>query len=206
MNANTTWGRTETGMIFHSFDADGVAICRKNIKAAGEFLTETKVDEMLAKAWGISAQGYRKCDGCETREAAHRDRLAASLAPSTGEGDYLSPAAAETAAETPVKDEVPATRYSGNEYIHNLSMGDMFRFPGEPDVIYGPVTDVTSDHSLTWTDVSFAKGVEPITRHSFRRVEVTKPGPRCECGLPYDRCYEGCDWPYDVEKLWRSSF
>ena len=81
MNANTTWGRTETGMIFHSFDADGVAICRKNIKAAGEFLTETKVDEMLAKAWGISAQGYRKCERCATKEAAHRDRLAASMAP-----------------------------------------------------------------------------------------------------------------------------
>ena len=94
MNAN--WGRTETGMVFHSFDADGIAICRKSIKAAGESVTETKVDEMLAEAWGIRVQGYSKCERCATKEAAGRDRLAASMAPSTGEGDYLSPAAERT--------------------------------------------------------------------------------------------------------------
>lgn len=208
MDANTTWGRTETGFVYHSFNADGTAICRKNIKAAEdrELFTEAKVDEMLAEAWGIRTIGYRKCEGCETREAARRDRLAASLAPSTGEGDYLPPAAAETAAETPAKDEVPAAPYNGNDYIHNLAMGDMFRFPGDPHMIYGPVTGTTSSYDLTWTTVTFAKGVEPITRHAFRRVEITKQGPRCECRRPYDLCEENCEWPDDIEKLCAASF
>ena len=210
MNAN--WGRTETGMVFHSFDADGIAICRKSIKAAGEFVTETKVDEMLAKAWGISAQGYRKCERCATKEAAHRDRLAASMAPSTGEGDHLPPAetvAAEPTAptaETTAPDDAPKGPYSGNEYIHNLHMGDMFRFPGDPHMIHGPVADTTSSYDLGWTKVTFAKGVEPVERHAFTRVEVTQRGPRCACRRPYDLCEQGCHWPDEVEQLWAASF
>ena len=92
MNAN--WSLTETGKVYHSFNAAGIAICRSSI-AADQYrgaITETKVDEMLAEAWGIRVQGYRKCERCATKEAAHRDRVEASLAPSTGEGDYLPPA------------------------------------------------------------------------------------------------------------------
>ena len=214
MDANTTWGRTETGFVYHSFNADGTAICRKNIKAADgrELFTEAKVDEMLAEAWGIRTIGYRKCTGCETREAARRDRLAASLAPSTGEGDYLPPAetvAAEPTAQTaeaPAPADAPKGPYSGNEYIHNLHLGDMFRFPGDPHMIYGPVTGTTSSYDLGWTKVTFAKGVDPVERHAFTRVEVTQRGPRCECRRPYDICEQGCEWPDDVEKLWAASF
>lgn len=102
---NATWTTTETGQTYHSFKADGVAICRSNIKADQYrgTRTETQVDEALAQAWGISTQGYRKCGTCAKKEAAHRDRVAASLAPSTGEGDHLPPAApvAEVAVITP---------------------------------------------------------------------------------------------------------
>ena len=98
MNAN--WSLTETGKVYHSFNAEGVAICRSSIEADQyrEAIAETKVDEMLAEAFGVSALGYRKCERCATKEAARRDRVESSLTPSTGEGDYLSPA--EVATET----------------------------------------------------------------------------------------------------------
>jgi DNA-binding CsgD family transcriptional regulator len=92
MNAN--WSLTETGKVYHSFNAAGVALCRSSIAADQyrEAITETKVDEMLAEAWGIRVQGYRKCERCATKEAGHRNRVETSMAPSTGEGDYLPPA------------------------------------------------------------------------------------------------------------------
>jgi hypothetical protein len=93
MNAN--WGLTKSGKTFHSFNADGAAICRSSTKADQyrESVTGTKVDEMLAEAWGIRVQGYSKCERCATKEAAFLARRDASLAPSTGEGDYLPPVA-----------------------------------------------------------------------------------------------------------------
>lgn len=99
-----TWGRTETGMVFHSFKADGTAICRSNIKAAGEFRTEASVNAALAKPWGLATQGFRKCENCAAK-AAFRDRAEASMTPSTGEGDYLPPAA--EAPSTPDTEETP---------------------------------------------------------------------------------------------------
>ncbi|AMD42818.1 hypothetical protein SEA_XKCD426_77 [Streptomyces phage Xkcd426] len=96
--------------------------------------------------------------------------------------------------------------YWGNEYIHNLHMGDMFRFPGDPHQVYGPVADVTSSYDLSWTDVSFSREKPKVERHAFTRVEITKRGPRCECGRPYDLCEMDCPWPDEIEKLWASSF
>lgn len=98
------------------------------------------------------------------------------------------------------------SRYDGNGYIHNLHLGDMFRFPGDPHVVYGPVADVTPDYNLTWAKVTFTKGVEPVERHAFTRVEITKQGPRCECRRPFDLCEEECPWPDEIEDLWAASF
>lgn len=90
---NSTWGRTETGTVYHSFKADGTAICRSNIKLGSNgLITEEKVNQLLARAWGVRTQGVRKCSTCETKEIGHRNRVEASMAPSTGEGDHLPPA------------------------------------------------------------------------------------------------------------------
>lgn len=93
---NATWNLTETGMVFHSFNADGAAICRSNIKVGSgrKPWTESQMDKSLASVWGMSTQGYRKCASCAKKEAAFQARLEASLAPSTGEGDHLPPAGA----------------------------------------------------------------------------------------------------------------
>lgn len=88
-----TWGTTRTGMVYHSFNEEGQAICRNNIRRPEgvDSLTETQVDARLAEAWGARVRGFRKCESCTQMEAAFRDRLEASMAPSTGEGDYLPP-------------------------------------------------------------------------------------------------------------------
>lgn len=90
-----TWTTTRTGLTFHSFSSDGTAICRSSIKAAGGLITETQVDESLAEARRARVRGMKKCDTCATKEAAFRDRLETSMAPSTGEGDHLAPAEAD---------------------------------------------------------------------------------------------------------------
>lgn len=91
---NATWGTTRTGMTYHSFNADGTAICRKNIRQPEgvDSYTEAQVDARLAEAWGARVRGFRKCDTCSEMEAAFEARVEASMAPSTGEGDYLPPA------------------------------------------------------------------------------------------------------------------
>lgn len=74
-----TWGRTETAFTFHSFKADGTAICRSNIKAQadGTRRTEGQVDSMISD----SPHLFRKCTACEKKEAAHRARVEDSMAP-----------------------------------------------------------------------------------------------------------------------------
>ena len=89
---HATWNLTRTGKTFHSFSTDGRAICRDSIRrgdTAASF-TEDDVNRMTDEN---RTGAYSKCGGCEVKEAAGRDRLAASLAPSDGEGDHLPPAA-----------------------------------------------------------------------------------------------------------------
>lgn len=98
-----TWSLTETGTTFHSFNSAGVAICRSNIRqgASQGTRTEEQVDAFLGKPW--SGIGHSKCSRCAVKEAAHRDRVSASLEPSTGEGDYLPPAKEEKVAHEAVQ-------------------------------------------------------------------------------------------------------
>jgi hypothetical protein len=90
--------------------------------------------------------------------------------------------------------------------IYALNMGDRFRFPGDPHVTYGPVSSVESSVGLHWTDVRFGKNDPVVHRASFTRVEITQAGPRCECGKAYDLCDMDCQWPDEVEAIWRNSF
>jgi|SRR5690349_14442492 len=98
-----TWNTTKTGMIYHSFKADGTAVCRSSIKAPviGGLVTEKRVDERLAQAWGARVRGFRKCETCSTLEAKAAERAEASMQPSTGEGDHLPPAAECTCPPSP---------------------------------------------------------------------------------------------------------
>lgn len=91
---DATWMTTRTGMTYHSFKADDTAICRKNIRRPEgvDSYTEAQVDARLAEAWGARVRGFRKCETCSEMETAFEARLASSMAPSTGEGDYLPPA------------------------------------------------------------------------------------------------------------------
>lgn len=100
-----TWGTTRTGMIFHSFKDSGVAVCRSNIRRPEgvDSYTEAQVEARLAEAWGARVRGFRKCESCTELEAAFRDRLEASMEPSTGEGDYLPPAEDASVAPTETK-------------------------------------------------------------------------------------------------------
>lgn len=106
MNVTTTWGTTETGKVYHSFGA-AHAECRKSIKpgTGRPMISESRVDEILAKPWGVSTQGYRKCEKCAQLEADFRSRAEASMQPSTGEGDYLPPAVETNTPQNPFKEE-----------------------------------------------------------------------------------------------------
>lgn len=106
MSDMKTWVTTETGKVYHSF---GVvhAECRKSIKpgTGRPMISESRVDEILAKPWGVSTQGYRKCEKCAQLEADFRSRAEASMQPSTGEGDHLPPAVETNTPQTPSKEE-----------------------------------------------------------------------------------------------------
>jgi DNA-binding CsgD family transcriptional regulator len=99
-----TWGTTKTGTVFHSFKADGTAICRGSIRQPEgvDSYTETQVDARLAEAWGARVRGFRKCETCAGKEAAFRDRAEAAMAPATGEGDYLPPAETKCCEHAPM--------------------------------------------------------------------------------------------------------
>jgi len=98
-----TWNLTETGTIYHSFKADGSAVCRINVKvgAGREAVTEDKVDAIVEASLMITV-GYRKCASCSKKEALYKERSVASMKASDGEGDYLPPAE-----EAPVKAQQP---------------------------------------------------------------------------------------------------
>lgn len=87
------WTYAGTGTKVHAF-VDGVALCRKNLRN----------DPARVKRMGFSYSGavhYASvCRNCQfkfnaelEREGAYQARLAASMAPSTGEGDHLPPTA-----------------------------------------------------------------------------------------------------------------
>ena len=90
---NATWNLTRTGKTFHSFNADGVALCRDSIRRGDNTAASFTEDDVNGMTDENLTGAYRKCNGCGTKEAAGHDRLTASMAPSTGEGDYLPPAA-----------------------------------------------------------------------------------------------------------------
>lgn len=84
------WNFSGTGTKVHAFIDGRSAACRKSIaRPAGN-----DMDFCQAK------QGFKfsVCTTCETRFNAAIERLENSLQPSTGEGDYLSPAAEEAPA------------------------------------------------------------------------------------------------------------
>lgn len=82
------WGYTSTGTKLHGF-VNGTAMCRTNIKAPVQELADFSEAKSHAKAqWGISM-----CTTCESKFNAAVERAEAAMQPSTGEGDYLPPAA-----------------------------------------------------------------------------------------------------------------
>jgi hypothetical protein len=90
-----SWNTTKTGNLYHDFSADGTAVCgtRGTEGYALAFETLEAAQERVA-TWRVGSlrNNVKVCGKCEAREMAARERLAASLEPSTGEGDYLSPA------------------------------------------------------------------------------------------------------------------
>src|SRR5690348_8551289 len=99
-----SWNTTKSGNLFHDFNADGTAACgTRGTEGCGlAYKTLEEAEERVA-TWRVGSlrNNVRICTKCEARELAARDRLAASLAPSTGEGDYLPPA--EEAPAAPVE-------------------------------------------------------------------------------------------------------
>lgn len=90
------WNTTQTGTLYHSFE-NGQAVCNSRIKdtgfSGGAFETLDQVNERIA-TWRVGSlrNGLKVCGKCEAKEAAAAERLAVSMQPSTGEGDYLPPA------------------------------------------------------------------------------------------------------------------
>lgn len=88
------WTWTNVGTKKHAF-VDGVALCRKNITRNPESVALHGMDYCTAKGASICTVCDRKFNAAIEREEAYqayRARLAASMQPSTGEGDYLPPA------------------------------------------------------------------------------------------------------------------
>lgn len=85
------WTWTNVGTKKHAF-VDGVALCRKNITRNPESVALHGMDYCTAKGASICTGCDRKFNAAIEREEAYQARLAASMQPSTGEGDYLPPA------------------------------------------------------------------------------------------------------------------
>lgn len=187
-----TWGRTETGMVFHSFKADGTAICRSNIKAAGEFRTEASVNAALAKPWGLATQGFRKCENCAAK-AAFRDRAEASMTPSTGESDHLPPADIETStAITPDTEETPmgleARRTTGpltprqTDIIELLAGGLRQK---EAAAVMGVARSyISSELSIVTAKLSAGTGSEAVAIYTRAKVWREVAGRLRGCVIP----------------------
>lgn len=86
------WTYAGTGTKVHAF-VDGVALCRKNLR------NDPARVERMGHDYAGAVYYASVCSNCQTkfnaaieREEAHQARLENSLAPSTGEGDYLPPA------------------------------------------------------------------------------------------------------------------
>jgi DNA-binding CsgD family transcriptional regulator len=77
------WNYSNTGMKLHAF-LDGTALCRSSIRRPGA--EDTALDYCEAKT-------HQLCAACDTKFNAAVERAEASMQPSTGEVDYLPPAA-----------------------------------------------------------------------------------------------------------------
>lgn len=87
--SNKTWGRTETGDVFHSFNGEGTGLCRKNVKVGRTsrhlgLIDESAVDRIIDSNGHL----FRKCASCAKREAEFRARVEASMQP-VGEYDQV---------------------------------------------------------------------------------------------------------------------
>lgn len=105
------WNTTETGKLFHSFE-NGQAVCNGRIKDtgfAGNALATVELAKERIATWRVGSlrNGLKICTKCEAKENAAAERLAASMAPSTGEGDYLPPAVATQTPEWGCCDHAP---------------------------------------------------------------------------------------------------
>lgn len=87
--SNKTWGRTETGDVFHSFNGEGTGLCRKNVKVGRMSMGAGLIDESAVDRI-IDSNGhlFRKCASCAKREAEFRARVEASMQP-VGEYDQV---------------------------------------------------------------------------------------------------------------------
>lgn len=108
-----TWNLTDTGVVFHSFKADGTAICRKNIKA-GSWAFRTR-ERAEASVSNIIVNGHRMCESCVKKETATEERAAASMQPATEAHDFGYVAPQEDVQEAPA----PETQKS------HVRQGDM---------------------------------------------------------------------------------
>ena len=121
------WNFSGTGTKVHAF-VGGVALCRKNIKDS-EITRPNHRDFCLAREEVRKAAGTGMCAGCLKkfeaeieREEAFQERLAASMEPSIGEGDYLPTADAVPAEET--ADQVYARSADGETTLVSIEEGD----------------------------------------------------------------------------------
>lgn len=104
------WNTVGTGLKIHAFN-NGTALCRSNYKnatPAGNLDYCEATDR--ARSWGLSL-----CTTCDAKFNAAIERLENSLAPSTGEGDYLPPAEDTNApARVRTEDLAPGDRVWGD--------------------------------------------------------------------------------------------
>lgn len=90
-----SWSTTKTGNLFHDFTPDGIPACGvRGTQGYGQSFKTLEAAQERAAAWRVGSlrNNVKVCPKCEAKEMAARERLAASLEPSTGEGDYLPPA------------------------------------------------------------------------------------------------------------------
>nr|WSW58446.1 hypothetical protein OG513_07555 [Streptomyces sp. NBC_00998] len=104
----------------------------------------------------------------------------------------------------PVKVVTPSDEtsrpYAGTGYVKDLMMGDVFRLPGNPHEVFGPVRSADSDYMLYGTNVDFGHG-NRREWHAWTRVEHLTRGPKCACGRFLELCENECPWPEEMEAL-----
>ncbi|MCY0926277.1 hypothetical protein OTB20_08660 [Streptomyces sp. H27-H1] len=178
------WDQGRTGFDFHAF-VDGVALCHKGRKVTAMFASNAK-DKAAAQKSVRNTPGAAMCSKCEEKFQA-----------------TVTVEAEEIPADESVT-PVEHTSYAGTGYVKDLMMGDVFRLPGNPMEVFGPVRSADSDYMLYGTTVDFGRGNNREWR-AWTRIEHVKRGPKCECGRFLELCENGCPWPEEMEALFMAN-